>query len=213
MNTNEVLLLNSGTQYEALFESFAPNEPKKWMIKGKFIECSKNGNGRTYGPRLIEMACEEYNRDYISKGRSVGCLNHPPSVHSDLEKVSHLIKKMTWDPHDKCCYGEAVILDTVCGLIAQNIFKAGGKLDVSSRGPGQTDKNTGEVLAWMCFGVDLVDIPSNQNCYADAIFESKYHICTLNPAMEKNYKELEKNYTKTQKYLAISKFMRELREG
>lgn len=210
MVLTENLLFNAGTHYETLLEGIG-NEPKKWKFRGKFIECSKNGNGRTYGPRLIEMACAEYNRDYIANGRSMGCLNHPETVHTNLEKVSHRITKLTWDPSEKCCFGEAVLLDTVCGNIAKGIFEGGGKLDVSSRGPGQTDKNTGEVLAWICMGVDLVDIPSNQNCYADAIFESKYKVCNMNPAMERVYQNFEKNYTKTQKYLAISKFFKELK--
>jgi len=204
-----ILLFNAGTKYETLFETL--NGEKKWRFKGVFVESSKNGNGRTYGPRLLEEAVMEYNRDYISQGRSVGCLNHPPTVHSDLEKVSHIITKLEWSPQDKCAYGEATLLNTVCGNIAKGIFEGGGKLDVSSRGPGQIDKHTGEVLAWICMGVDLVDIPSNSNCYADAIFESKYHICNMNPKMEQVYKNFEKGYTKSQKYLAISRFFKELR--
>ena len=84
---------------------------KSYKIKGIFLQSDlKNRNGRVYPKEVLENEVARYNREFINKKRAFGELGHPDGPTVNLERVSHMITKLT--PDGKNFIGEAKIMDT-----------------------------------------------------------------------------------------------------
>jgi hypothetical protein len=67
----------------------------------------------------------------------MGELDHPDSSVVNLQNVSHNIKEMHWLGDD--LLGTVEVLGTPAGNILKELFKAGIKLGISSRGMGSVE--------------------------------------------------------------------------
>ena len=75
----------------------------------------------------------------------MGELDHPESSVVNLQNVSHNVKKMHFEGDN--LLGEVEVLPTPSGNILKELFKAGIKLGISSRGMGSVEtvnENGGE---------------------------------------------------------------------
>lgn len=125
-----------------------------------------NQNKRIYPRAVLEREAENY-RKAISEGRAYGELDHPDSSVVSLKNTSHVIRDIWWQGNE--LMGKVEILDTIPGLEARKLLKAGLQIGISSRGVGETRKtNEGhdevdESFMLICF--DLVSEPSTQGAW------------------------------------------------
>lgn len=109
--------------------------PKKYTIRGPFIEANrKNKNNRIYPAPIIIPQVEAF-QSVIKENRAVGELEHPQSLEINPKNISHKITKLAWDG-DNIVMGEANITATPNGMIVKGLMDEGIKLAVSSRGSG-----------------------------------------------------------------------------
>jgi hypothetical protein len=114
------------------------NGKKEYKIKGIFLQSDiKNRNGRIYPSEVLAKEVKRYNAEFINKNRAFGELGHPDGPTVNLERVSHMIKKLY--PEGKNFIGEAKIMDTPYGKIVKSLIDEGAKLGVSSRGMGSLE--------------------------------------------------------------------------
>ena len=136
-------------------------------VRGVFQRADEqNKNGRVYsGPLLMR----EMNKlqDSIDNRRLVGELDHPSHDAVKLSQVSHLITKL--EMKGKEVIGEAEILDTPMGKVAQALIKGGVQVGISSRGMGTLSEGEDgrhyvnedfRLITW-----DLVADPSTRGAY------------------------------------------------
>jgi hypothetical protein len=146
---------------------------KKYIIEGIFMQAEqKNRNGRIYPKNVLEGAVDRYVKEYVSKGRAVGELNHPEGPAINLDKVSHRITELRWDKND--VYGKALILNTPMGNIAKGLLEGGCQLGVSSRGMGSVSQNEGASRVnddFILATVDIVQDPSAPSAFVNGIME------------------------------------------
>jgi hypothetical protein len=151
----------------------AENGKKRYFIEGVFMQANTvNRNGRVYPSSIMESAVNTYNKKYVSENRALGELNHPSGPTVNLDKCSHLITKLVIEGNDVS--GKAKLLETPCGMIAQNLIEAGVRLGVSSRGMGSLKEQNGykEVQKdFMLSAVDIVADPSAPNAFVNGIME------------------------------------------
>jgi hypothetical protein len=147
---------------------------KKYIIEGIFMQAEqKNRNGRIYPKNVLEGAVDRYVKEYVSKGRAVGELNHPEGPTINLDKVSHRITELRWDKND--VYGKALILNTPMGNIAKGLLEGGCQLGVSSRGMGSVSQTEGTTKVnddFILATVDIVQDPSAPSAFVNGIMES-----------------------------------------
>ena len=149
---------------------------KKLSIRGVFLQAEvKNRNGRIYPMPVLEKEVARYNKEYIQKNRAFGELGHPDGPTVNLERVSHMITKLT--PDGKNFIGEAKILDTPYGKIVKNLINEGAKLGVSSRGMGSLEPRRGAQVVkddfYLATAADIVADPSAPNAFVEGIMEGK----------------------------------------
>tara|TARA_R110000824_G_scaffold96629_3_gene231323 strand:- start:5673 stop:6320 length:648 start_codon:yes stop_codon:yes gene_type:complete len=148
---------------------------KNHYIQGVFMQAeTKNRNGRIYKKPILEKEVKRYNKEFVSKNRALGELNHPQGPTVNLDRVSHMIKDLSFD--DNNVIGRAKILDTPMGKIAQNLIKEGAQLGVSSRGMGSLEEKNGVNYVkddFMLSAVDIVADPSAPGAFVDGIMEGK----------------------------------------
>lgn len=146
---------------------------KKYIIEGIFMQAEqKNRNGRIYPKAVLESAVDRYVKEYVSKGRAVGELNHPEGPAINLDKVSHRITELRWDKND--VYGKALILNTPMGNIAKGLLEGGCQLGVSSRGMGSVSQTEGTSKVnddFILATVDIVQDPSAPSAFVNGIME------------------------------------------
>ena len=146
---------------------------KKYIIEGIFMQAEqKNRNGRIYPKNVLESAVDRYVKEYVSKGRAVGELNHPEGPAINLDKVSHRITELRWDKND--VYGKALILNTPMGNIAKGLLEGGCQLGVSSRGMGSVSQTEGTSKVnddFILATVDIVQDPSAPSAFVNGIME------------------------------------------
>jgi len=94
---------------------------------------SPNHNKRIYEKKLLVREMSRLD-EAIEERRLMGELDHPTHDAIKLGNVSHLITKLKMNGNDMI--GEAEILNTPCGQVAQALIKGGVKLGISSRGMG-----------------------------------------------------------------------------
>ena len=149
---------------------------KSYKIKGIFLQSDlKNRNGRVYPKEVLENEVARYNREFINKKRAFGELGHPDGPTVNLERVSHMITKLT--PDGKNFIGEAKIMDTPYGKIVKGLIDEGAQLGVSSRGMGSIIPRNGANYVkdafYLATAADIVADPSAPDAFVEGIMESK----------------------------------------
>ena len=135
----------------------------------------KNRNGRVYPKEVLENEVARYNREFINKKRAFGELGHPDGPTVNLERVSHMITKLT--PDGKNFIGEAKIMDTPYGKIVKGLIDEGAQLGVSSRGMGSIIQRNGANYVkddfYLATAADIVADPSAPDAFVEGIMESR----------------------------------------
>ena len=149
---------------------------KNYKIRGVFMQAEiKNRNGRMYPQAVLEKEVKRYNKEYVQQKRAFGELGHPDGPTVNLERVSHMITKLT--PEGKNFIGEAKIMDTPYGKIVKNLIDEGAKLGVSSRGMGSLEpKRNMQIVKddfYLATAADIVADPSAPNAFVEGIMEGK----------------------------------------
>ena len=98
---------------------------------------AKNQNGRVYPREVLAREAKNYSKVQIKERRALGELDHPDSSVVNLNNVSHNILEMRWQGDD--LVGTVEVLGTPAGNILKELFKAGIKLGISSRGLGSVE--------------------------------------------------------------------------
>tara|TARA_Y100001937_G_C7038056_1_gene293286 strand:+ start:21 stop:626 length:606 start_codon:yes stop_codon:yes gene_type:complete len=131
-----------------------------------------NHNKRIYEKKLL---VREMNRldEAIKERRLMGELDHPTHDAVKLGNVSHLVTKLQMSGEEML--GEAEILNTPCGQVAQALIKGGVKLGISSRGMGSlTERGEYSVVNddFKLVTFDLVADPSTKGAFPGLVNES-----------------------------------------
>ena len=140
---------------------------------------SKNQNGRVYPKEVLVREAGKYSDTFISENRALGELDHPESSVVNLQNASHNITEMGWSGDN--LIGTVEVLGTPSGNILKELFKAGIKLGISSRGLGSVEtvaEEDGEVPAqevqpdFELIAFDFVSNPSTQGAFMFPMKES-----------------------------------------
>tara|TARA_Y100000310_G_scaffold96543_1_gene94287 strand:- start:5564 stop:6166 length:603 start_codon:yes stop_codon:yes gene_type:complete len=122
-------------------ESLKENDGRL-IVKGVLQRANeKNQNGRVYPKNTLVREADEYEKVQIKERRALGELDHPDSSVVNLNNVSHNVLEMHWTGDD--LLGTIEVLGTPSGNILKELFRAGIKLGISSRGLGSV-KELGE---------------------------------------------------------------------
>jgi len=143
-------------------------------IAGVFQRAGQpNHNKRIYEKKLLEREMGKL-EESINERRLMGELDHPSHDAVKLQNVSHLITKLSMRGDEMI--GEAEILGTPAGQVAQALIKGGVKLGISSRGMGSlTERQDGIKLVNDDFKLvtfDLVADPSTKGAFPGLVSES-----------------------------------------
>ena len=98
---------------------------------------AKNQNGRIYPKDILMREVKSYKKVQIAEKRALGELDHPDSSVVNLQNVSHNVKEMHWEGDN--LLGTVEVVGTPAGNILKELFKAGIKLGISSRGMGSVE--------------------------------------------------------------------------
>ena len=105
------------------------------IVKGVLQRAeAKNQNGRVYPRDTLVREAKKYAKINIAERRALGELDHPDSSVVNLNNASHNVLEMHWKGDD--LVGTVEVLGTPSGNILKELFKAGIKLGISSRGLG-----------------------------------------------------------------------------
>ena len=151
-------------------ESLSKNNGRL-IVKGVLQRAdAKNQNGRVYPRETLVREAKQYEEVQIKERRALGELDHPDSSVVNLNNVSHNILEMHWDNDDLS--GTVEVLGTPSGNILKELFKAGIKLGISSRGlgsvkeEGSLGEDTVEVQPdFELIAFDFVSNPSTQGAF------------------------------------------------
>jgi hypothetical protein len=139
---------------------------------------AKNQNGRIYPKETLMREAGKYAESFISEKRALGELDHPDSSVVNLNNVSHNVLDMNWSGDD--LVGTVEVLGTPSGNILKELFKAGIRLGISSRGMGSVKEvmregdNTLEVQPdFELIAFDFVSNPSTHGAFLSPVNEGK----------------------------------------
>jgi hypothetical protein len=122
---------------EQINESMKDNGGKL-IVKGVLQRAeAKNQNGRVYPREILEREAKKYTKEFIGQRRAMGELDHPESSVVNLQNVSHNVREMHFEGDN--LLGTVEVLGTPSGNILKELFKAGIKLGISSRGMGSVE--------------------------------------------------------------------------
>ena len=152
------------------------NGKKEYKIKGVFLQAEvKNRNGRVYPKHILLKEVKRYNKEFINKNRAFGELGHPDGPTVNLERVSHMVKRLY--PEGDNFIGEAKIMDTPYGKIVKGLIDEGAQLGVSSRGMGSIEQRNGASYVkddfYLATAADIVADPSAPDAFVEGIMEGK----------------------------------------
>jgi len=144
-------------------------------VRGLFQRADEaNQNKRVYPRTILENQVKKL-QPLISERRLCGELDHPQSDTVKLTNASHLVTKLWMEGAE--VFGEAEILNTPNGKVAQALISDGVKIGISSRGLGTLSENqmngtktVNEDFNLVTF--DLVADPSTRGAYP-TLSESK----------------------------------------
>jgi hypothetical protein len=152
------------------------NGKKDYKIRGIFLQSDvKNRNGRVYPREILVREVNRYNKDFVERKRAFGELGHPDGPTINLERVSHMITKLTSDGKD--FIGEAKIMNTPYGKIVKGLIDEGAQMGVSSRGMGSIMNRNGVNYVkddfYLATAADIVADPSAPDAFVEGIMESR----------------------------------------
>ena len=163
----------------AVNESIAKNSGKL-IVTGILQRAeAKNQNGRIYPKDTLVREAKKYTDTFIKQHRALGELDHPESSVVNLQNASHNITEMGWSGDN--LIGTVEVLGTPAGNILKELFKAGIKLGISSRGLGSVEtvaEEDGDVPAqevqpdFELIAFDFVSNPSTQGAFMFPMKES-----------------------------------------
>ena len=166
------LLVEASDQIEVLTEQ--TENGKQLYIEGIFAQSNKlNGNGRIYEKQVMEGAIDKYIKEYVSRNRALGELNHPERPFPDPAEAAIRITELKWNGND--VYGKALVLNTPKGQIIKGLLEGGFNMGVSTRALGSLKEKDGVKYVQsdlMFTAVDAVDNPSGPDCYVNPLMES-----------------------------------------
>lgn len=126
-----------------LFEEAARDPHRRLIVKGVLQRAGvKNQNGRVYPREVLLRESTKYQENFIKERRALGELDHPESSVVNLQNVSHNVTEMHWDGDS--LVGTVEVLPTPNGNILRELFRAGIRLGISSRGLGTVQKDIKE---------------------------------------------------------------------
>jgi hypothetical protein len=175
---------------------------KNYSIKGIFLQGEiKNRNGRIYPTEILQKEVARYNLEFINKSRAFGELGHPDGPTVNLERVSHMIKKLY--PEGKNFIGEAKIMDTPYGKIVKSLIDEGAKLGVSSRGMGSLVTKNGQNMVgedfYLATAADIVADPSAPDAFVEGIMETKEWVWNNGILVEQEVEAWKRELIKTKR--------------
>ena len=133
-----------------------------------------NHNNRIYEKKLLVREMSRLD-EAIKERRLMGELDHPSHDAVKLHNVSHLVTKLKMTGNEMI--GEAEILNTPAGQVAQALIKGGVKLGISSRGMGSLKEGPeGHAIVNPDFKLvtfDLVADPSTKGAFPGLVNESR----------------------------------------
>ena len=184
---------------ELVNESISQNKPL--VVTGVLQRSdAKNHNGRVYPEGILMREAKKYTDIQIKERRALGELDHPESTVVNLNNVSHNVRKMWWEGNN--LMGDVEVLGTPCGNILKELFRAGIKLGISSRGLGsvKSDESNNNIVQedFELIAFDFVSNPSVQGAFM-------YPGHSLNEGIE------HKNYI--DKYTKINRIISEILTG
>ena len=162
---------------EQINESMKENNGKL-IVRGVLQRAeSKNQNGRVYPKDILVREAKKYTDEFINQRRAMGELDHPESSVVNLQNVSHNVRKMHFEGDN--LMGEVEVLGTPSGNILKELFKAGIKLGISSRGMGSVEtvnENGAEAQEvqpdFELIAFDFVSNPSTHGAFMYPVNES-----------------------------------------
>lgn len=182
-------------EVENLIREAAGKAPKKYLIKGPFIEANRrNKNNRVYPGPVVMPQIKAFQK-IIKENRAVGELEHPNSLEINPKNISHKITKLGFID-DNICMGEASICSTPNGQIVKSLMDEGIKLAVSSRGAG-TLKDGVVQNDYKYITNDIVWDPSAPSAFVEAIMEN---VVPETEWVEEEGKLIEKEITDLKDY-------------
>lgn len=135
---------------------------------------AENANKRVYPRQLWQEVLQRPDVvERIENRRMAGMLGHPASGETDPEKISHIVVKQELRS-DNTIYGEADIVDTPQGRIAEALFRAGFGWGISSRGNGSIEKKGDKNEVQNDYGLETYDLvvkPSTLGAYPGMLAE------------------------------------------
>ena len=135
----------------------------------------KNQNGRIYPRKILVREAKKYIKSFIKEQRALGELDHPDTSVVNLQNASHNVTEMHWEGDN--LIGTVEVLGTPSGNILTELFKAGIKLGISSRGLGSVesiDDNGAEEVQddFELIAFDFVSNPSTHGAFMHPMNES-----------------------------------------
>ena len=178
------------------------NGKKEYKIRGVFLQSEiKNRNGRVYPKHILDKEVRRYNAEFINKNRAFGELGHPDGPTVNLERVSHMVKKLY--PDGDNFIGEAKIMNTPYGKIVKGLIDEGAQLGVSSRGMGSLDQRGGVNYVgkdfYLATAADIVADPSAPDAFVEGIMENKEWVWDNGVLVEKEIEAWKLELIKTKK--------------
>ncbi len=160
---------------EQINESIS-NNGGKLIVHGVLQRAeAKNQNGRVYPREILERESKKYTQEFVTQKRALGELDHPDSSVVNLSNVSHNVSEMHWEGQN--LVGTVEVLGTPSGNILKELFKAGIKLGISSRGMGSVEpmqegdgQQVGQDFELIAF--DFVSNPSTHGAFLYPLKES-----------------------------------------
>ena len=173
------------------------SEPSTWIVGEYMMAGAPNRNKRVYCAQEMAKEVARYNKDYISKGRALGELNHPELAEVSLEQACHLVTELNMDRNVAIC--KSKILTTPAGKIVEALIRDGVQVGVSSRAlgklipmEGKDEDSINKVEDMKLIAIDCVADPSNPGSFVDGILESKEFIIGSDGKFETTYEDFEK---------------------
>ena len=172
------------------------------FIEGVFLQSDlKNRNGRVYPYETLVKEVNRYSNEFINKNRAFGELGHPDGPTVNLERVSHMIKKLY--PDGDNFIGEAKIMDTPYGKIVKGLIDEGAQLGVSSRGMGSIQQRNGANYVkddfMLATAADIVADPSAPAAFVEGIMEGKEWVWDNGLLVEKDIEAWKMEVINTKK--------------
>ena len=185
MLLNDIRILEN---IEILSEATSPQGMK---IRGVFQRADEaNNNKRIYPKAILETQVKAL-QPMIKENRLCGELDHPSHDIVKLSNASHLVTGLYMKGGD--VIGEARILGTPAGKVAQALIEGGVKIGISSRGVGTLSEDTMQKVKFVnddykMVTFDLVADPSTRGAYPD-LYESKQSALETRKFVDDTYKK------------------------